>query len=392
MVGILNNLLISLNQAFAKKYKQPIWSPALLGSKQFLGGSSLAFFDTTGISDAEFLKHKPKVGDLDTQCDVNLKPQLQEFLDSIRGKHVGNATFLGYTNAAEQFNALFLLDDPKVNGEPVIKMQIDFEFGEYAQGSPTEWYRFSHSSDWADISRGVKGVFHKWLFRALTGTVSSSTKYVVDVKKTKTTVSPEPVTDNNLSFAVASGQGGGMSIKYEPYKDPATGKSKKDGVPLMRLIPSAQREYVQNLAQQFELLFGQEPDRDELKLQQSFIGTCQLMNKYLDEEQKQQTVKYLIDICFEPGQAQMIDRDDPDSDRDVKFAAIDAMLIGDKQNKPALTVSNAKALRAEAVKMQAAYAQDYYDVEAYKKQFPGATRPRSDMKKAMAAGTWAPQR
>ena len=208
MVGLLDKLLQDINVAFYKQNKKPLWNPQLLQSKEFLGGSSLHFFDTKGISDKEFAKHKPKVGDIDTQCNKELEPEVEKFLTSYDHKQIGDTTLLGFSRGSEQYNALFQFQDPP------IKIQIDFEFGKYdvKTDMPDEWYRFSHSSEWNDIQAGIKGVFHKYIYRALTS-AHSSIKHQVDVKKTKTNIKPN-VADNDLSFAVASGQGGGLSHKY----------------------------------------------------------------------------------------------------------------------------------------------------------------------------------
>jgi hypothetical protein len=66
----------------------------LLQSKQFLGGSSLHFFNTAGISDKEFSKNKPKVGDIDTQCNKELEPEIEEFLTTYDHKQVGDTYYL----------------------------------------------------------------------------------------------------------------------------------------------------------------------------------------------------------------------------------------------------------------------------------------------------------
>ena len=374
MVGLLDKLLNDINGAFYSKYKKPLWNPNLLQSKQFLGGSSLHFFNTDGISDKEFAKHKPKVGDIDTQCNKELEPEIRDFLTAYDHKQIGDTTLLGFSQGSEQLNALFQFQDPP------IKIQIDFEFGRYNPETdmPDEWYRFSHSSEWNDIQEGIKGVFHKYIYRALTS-AHSSIKHQVDVKKTKTNIKPN-VRDNDLSFAVASGQGGGLSQKYEPYihTDPETGEKQthKDKVPYKRLIPSAQRTYIQDLDKQFYYFFGTNPEDNDKELQKSFLGTLELINKYIpDPASKQSVFTAFLELCFEPGNAQMITKNDPERDQEIKFAAIDNFVKVCKLGK----------LRNTAVEMGKAYIDEFKEVQAYKQEHPEEKQPRAALKRAKAA-------
>jgi len=369
MVKLLDKLLTDIDNAFKARTKTPMWSPELLKSKQFLGGSSLHFFNTDGISDEEFAKHKPKVGDIDTQIDKNLEGQVEEFLTSITNKKIGDAVFLGFSRGNEQYNGLFEFENPP------IKIQIDFEFGKYnpETNTPDDWYRFSHSSDWEDVKAGIKGVFHKYIYRAL-AKAAPSEKYIAKMagagKNKKMTITG-PTSDSNFSFAVASSQGGGARAKYKPYIDPETGQPKEiNGVPVMEPLSPKDSEYIQDLSKQFELFFGTSPNGDDSQLQQSFLGTLDLMNKYLDTNAKQTAVTEFLDIVFEPG-AQMITANDPVRDREIKFAAVDAMLEKLKLG----------AMRTKAIQMAKAYEDDYNEVEAYKKANPDDPRPRASLKK-----------
>ena len=370
MVNLLDKLLGDINNAFKAQHKVPMFSPELLKSKKFLGGSSLHFFNTDGISDEEFAKHKPKVGDIDTQLDKNLEPQVEEFLNSITNKKIGDTVFLGFSRGNGQFNGLFEFENPPM------KIQIDFEFGKYdtKTNAPDDWYRFSHSSDWDDVKAGVKGVMHKYLYRAL-AKAGPTEKYIAKLtglgKKRAVTISG-PVTDANFSFAVSSGTGGGARAKYKPYVDPETGQEKViDGIPVMEPVKPEDSDYIQDLSQQFELFFGQQPNGNDSQLQQSFVGTLALMNNYLDDSAKKTAFETFLQIVFEPG-AQMITAGDPARDREVKFAAIDQMI-----EKLGL-----KSLRPSAVKIAQEYEKDYHDLEAFKQANPTSKRPRADMMKA----------
>lgn len=373
MIGVLDKLLHSINQTFNAHYKEPLWSPQLLQSRQFLGGSSLSFFDLPAISDEVYTAKKPKVGDIDTQCNQEHEQQLNDLLTNSVNKRIGNSIFLGFSKGNKQFNALFQLD------EPPVKVQIDFEFGKYdpATNSPDAWYKFSHSSEWEDIDAGIKGVFHKYIYRAL-ASVSKTEVYFAKLQgrgeKRGYVIGDTPVRMNQLSFAVSSSQGGGVSTKLSPYLDPTTNQPiYKDGIPVMVEIPSKERNYVQDLAQQFEIFFGHKPAANDLQLQKSFVGTMQLMNKYLPPETKEIIAKSFIRICFRIGE-QMITRDDPTRDAKIKFVAIDRMITDLKLPQ----------LRDYAEEMAINYEDDYHELEAFKKANPNEKQPRAALKKLKA--------
>jgi hypothetical protein len=361
MVGQLRTLLAAQNESFKAAYGKYIWEPKLLNSGKMFSGSSLQFFDVKGVNTQDFLNKlkKTKVGDIDTQINQDMGEEVTAWLKSIIGKKIGNGTFLGFNSS---LSSIWLLDDPQV------RIQVDYELGPYdaKTKSPTEWFAYSHSSHYDDMAAGIKGVFHKYINRALTH-AQSSEKYVARVLKKGVKISPEPVTDSDYSFAVSSAQGGGMSIKYKPYIDPATGQSmEKDGIPVMQLLEPKDRDYIQNLDQQFQMTYGRKRGAADKNLQGSFVGTLQLMNKSFGPEQIESVARAFLDILFGSG-AQMITKDDPERDRDTKFAAVDAMLLGGSGVKP-LNLPNSQGLRQEAVKMAMDYA------EKFKAKKAGATK------------------
>lgn len=356
MVGQLRALLAAQNESFKTAYGKYIWDPKLLKSGQMFSGSSLQFFDVKGVNTQDFMNKlkKTKVGDIDTQIDQDMGDEVTAWLKSIIGQKIGNGTFLGFNSS---LSSIWKLDDPPV------RVQVDYELGPYdpKTKAPTEWFAYSHSSHYDDMAAGIKGVFHKYINRALTH-AQSSTKYVARVLKKGVKISDEPVTDSDYSFAVSSAQGGGMSMKYKPYIDPATGQPmEKDGIPVMQQLDPKDRDYIQNLDQQFQINFGRKRTAADQKLQGSFVGTIQLMNKAFTPEQNEAVARAFLDILFGRG-AQMITKDDPARDRDVKFAAVDAMLLGGDGIKP-LNLPNGKGMRQEAVKM----AMDYADAFNAKK-------------------------
>ena len=356
VVGVLSDLLHKINDVFAKQYKEPLWHENSVQAQKFLSGSTAKFFDKK-ISDEEFLRVKPKVGDIDTQAPDKHAETIEKFLTSLIGKQVGDAAFIGFSPGNNQYTSMWqvTLDDLPV------KLQIDFEYGAHdpETGLPTDWQEYSHSSSWEDLSAGVKGVFHKYIDRALPYATSVTTKYVARVLKKSTKISDEPVTDSDYSFAVSGQGGGGVSRKYVPYNDPSTGTPmERDGIPVMQLLDPANRQYIQNLGQQFEIFFGRKPKGNDQQLKNSFVGTVDLANKYLDDQQRTELFNRFVSICFEPG-SQMITKCDPVRDRTIKMAAIDYMI----QN---MKMANPQAMRKQAIKTAMDYEQAFTSKQAGK--------------------------
>jgi hypothetical protein len=354
VVQVLSDLLHKINDLFAQQFKEPLWHENSVAAQKFLSGSTAKFFDKK-ISDEEFVRVKPTVGDIDTQAPDKHAETIKQFLTGLIGKKVGDTTFIGFSPGNNQYTSMWQVT---LNDLPV-KLQIDFEYGEHEEdtGLPTPWQDYSHSSAWEDLSAGIKGVFHKYIDRALPYAANVSTKYVARVLKKSTKISDEPVTDSDYSFAVSGQGGGGVSQKYIPYNDPNTGEPmEKDGIPVMQLLPTDSRQYIKNLAQQFEIFFGEKPNKQDQQLKNSFIGTVQLATKYLDDNQRTELFRRFVSICFEPG-SQMITKNDPVRDRDTKMAAIDYMVEH-------LKLPNAQGLRKEAINTAMAYEQAFTSKKA----------------------------
>jgi hypothetical protein len=322
IVPVLNKLLHDINNTFVKSFKQPLWNASLLSNRKFLSGSSLHFFNTD-ISDDEFTKLKPKVGDIDTQVNVTLRDNVKSFLDQYKGKTVGDATFLGYEVGNEQFSALWELANPP------IKVQIDFEFVEYGEkDEPTDWAQFSHSSSWEDIQAGVKGVFHKFIIQAFTTLTRQDFLLRKAVGRGKARAEQDvPATDNMLSFAVSSKEGGGLRQKYEPVTDDNGKPLVIDGLPVLRARPT--EGYDQSIAGIFSSLFDKKITPQQMAAMEkkfwSFTGLLEVMNTLLDPEEKDRVVVSFVRKLFEKG-AQGLYKNDPNRDIAEKSVALDLML------------------------------------------------------------------
>lgn len=109
------------------------------------------------VTHAEFAKHKPMVGDVDTQVTPEHKEKLASHLTP--GRKFGKYTVVGTKKHGNEISAVMKHE----NGE---HHQFDFQ-GVHHPGSESS--RFLHSSDWGDTKAGIKGAHHKILLNAIGG-------------------------------------------------------------------------------------------------------------------------------------------------------------------------------------------------------------------------------
>ena len=330
MVPKLNELLHAINNAYFKMTKQALWDPKVLQSGQFLSGSSLHFFNVTGIDDDTFFAKKPTVGDIDTMVDKTKEVTLQQFLTAYDDKKLGPSIFRGFQRGNEQFSALFELQDPPVS------VQIDFEFVEYQNGVPTDWARFSHSSSWEDLQQGVKGVFHKGLIQSLSALSRQDFLQRKLVGRGKMRAEQDvPMTDNMYSFAVSSKEGGGLRAKYEPVLGPKGKPLVVKGLPVMSATPA--EGYIQDIGKIFSTLLGKRlPKTVTQQISNnfwSFTGLVNLLAKILTPEEKEAVFDSFVLKTVGPG-AQGMYKNNPDKDIKEKLVALNYIMKALGVSKP----------------------------------------------------------
>lgn len=159
--GEIKNSLNDLHKSFHEETGKHLFGKnrkALVTGSAFSGSSAHLVNHT--ISDAELHKHKPTMGDVDTQVPAEHLSDLHKHLHV--GRKFGKYTVAGVKKHGHEVSILAKHE----NGQ---HHQIDFEGVEYHHEEPTQFETFAHSSHWEDTKNGIKGASHKQLLNATGG-------------------------------------------------------------------------------------------------------------------------------------------------------------------------------------------------------------------------------
>lgn len=299
IVPILYDGLKAINKAFQKDTGLELWSQKLIDSKKFLSGSAFHFFDTAGIKDGTFSAVKKSVGDLDTKVPEALSPFIKKWLDDHHGDTYGDLTLIGYKNSIGQFITLWKSKALDQN------IQIDLEQLPFVDGLPTTWAEFSHSSEWADLEHGLKGVAHKYLLRALNA--RDLRDVLIRMKSGKEKV----VTSSDTAFSIS-----GLRQKLEPVLGP-NGHEMKNGLHVYRELSTSETGFNTDLDDIFITYFGHAPSSTEQKQMWSFTGLIDLIHKHFDKTTETKIADGFANTLWGSG-AQSLYRDDPEKDLEEK--------------------------------------------------------------------------
>ena len=344
LIDEIVSVLSEINNLFKKKFGKKLWNNFnVVTSGKALNGSSVSLFNKD-ITDEEFVKHKPKVGDIDITFPGELMSKLWEFLNTIENKKLGTMTrYLGHrksnatkneVNSLDQINAIFEID----TGDYRVNVQIDFEASEYKDDEPTEWTLFSHNSDWADIQQGFKGVLHKFTLLNLARAVSMvegvlfvtptvakkanglSKKEYEAGKPFKVSKSKEFINPTNLAFSVDKGIRTKFTQVFHNDGEPLI----IDGKMVFMKKDSRIDKYVTDLEKIFALIFNREPSDSDMNNFKSFIGVVKLMKKYLDTKIIKNFFweQLVCKTLFCKSGCQGLERNDPEGDFEIKSAMI----------------------------------------------------------------------
>lgn len=298
--------LEAISKQFEEEHGLSLWNNTLLRSKEFLSGSSLHLFDLRGISDEDFTKHKPTVGDIDTQVDGNMKSTIDKFLKNLAaGTKVGPLVYVGAKPSGDQFITLWTVPAFGIN------VQIDMELVSFHNGKPTPWSSFSHGSAWEDLKLNIKGVFQKYLLRSFQARTAKDV-----IIQPKTARGKEKVIrKSEHAFSLK-----GLRVRMTPVLNAQGEQVFKNGMPVYTENDSATADYITDLDVLFASFFGVKGSKAEVDMMGSFAGLVALMKKYMTKSEQKQVLDGFANVMFEKG-AQGLVRGDPRADYDTKMIA-----------------------------------------------------------------------
>ena len=337
----LKNTLLSifkkLDELYFKSYKERLFI-SFDNFGEYLTGSSKFVFDID-ITDDEFIKYKPFVGDIDIAIDNNKIKRLLELLNNNENTLITkDVIYIGSTknelkSEDAQINTIFKVSKDNYT----TNIQIDFEGSEYIDNKPSQFSKFSHSSNWEDIKDGFKGVCHKFLLRSLARSISPIKDFIIVTPKS--TFEKYKISTSNknsksfLSFSVSKG----LRTKYIPVKDSNGSILIIDGKKAYKEdLDTSSEKYDKNLSSIFFKLFKVRPKNNDLSLFNSFKGCIELINKYHSKEIKDSIIRNLLDGVMIQG----LERDNPKSDMKIKLPLLGALIVKFNSNRGKLCELN----------------------------------------------------
>ncbi len=276
--------LRAFNKAFFNEYGTPLFPKFEdnVKTRKLFSGSTRLFFDKDF---EEFRTFKKKVGDMDLQYPEENRDNLREFLKKNEDKTFGKMIFLGNGgNSPTQENTIF----KTLSFSGLFQnIQFDFEPTFFESDVPSEFSTYAHYSSWTDMKNNVKGVFSKFIMRALVSSTERLKDIAVMTKTGKISKSPKYDDVGMRKFSVDKG----VRIAFEPVIENVSIKKTEDGKPIYREIETSDSTYERNLDNIFSFVFGVIPNVEEKQKFHSFIGIINLMRKYLDIK----TSEYVFD-------------------------------------------------------------------------------------------------
>lgn len=320
----VNSFVKDLNKKYKSKYKEDLISDKALAKMPFSGSTKILMRPNQKIERFG----KTKVGDIDLMVDRSKAKEIKEFLNSISGSTIGGAKILGGKNIRitpvkeKGINSDDIVVVEKKFGNKIVNIQFDIEYSEYEDGVPSRWANVSRSSPALDLRKGIKGLYHKELLRALTNVVGRSSigaKNIIVVGKNGKPLKTQPKTEelSNYAFNVFAG------VRTKRYKTVGNIGNKT----AIQEIPTSESTFTNDLDVIYELLFNQKPSSRESKRLESFTGLTKLIDKKLDTDKKNKIAKYLLDILF-GGKGAGTESQRPRAQREVTWKIFDKNVKG----------------------------------------------------------------
>ena len=306
--NIIETFLFDINNAFDSSEHWHIWYDlsGIINSRIIFSGSTNPLFDNN-ISDNEFRKYKPFLGDIDVKIPKEIASRFKIFLESIKGKMIGQVKYLGNNSMSGQISTLIEL--PKNFWYITKNIQIDFEIVDFEDEKPTEFSIFSHSSSWDDIKQNIKGIAHKYLIRSLIA-IKKHDNVVLLTKNDR--ISKKDINMNIMSYSVDKG----FRFKF-------TKSGCLDGKIAIKEIEPKDRIYYQDIGLMFSIIFGYMPSGNDMVLFSSFMGILDLIKQSFCEDDIIEIYNRIVELLFGPKSQKLYkDVSGKTQDYEVKMAVI----------------------------------------------------------------------
>lgn len=313
--------LLSVSDIYMEKTGYPIWNREdLLFEGKVFSGSTRAFFQKDRDT---FANKKPKVGDFDVQVPEDIFDTFHDFvLNDLPNMEIGDFVIHGSSQSPGQDHCLVKANKfyPEVGADYI---QIDWEYVPFKNNVPTDFATFAHYSSWEDIENDVKGVFMKYLMRALVSTIDERENVtIVSAKTGKPLASANKSTLKHfMGFSVDKG----IRTKFIPYLDENGNPLIVDGQEYWVEQPAKESKYTQDVGAMYQLIFNEPATEKDKKDLHSFVRTLNNLMKKFDTERITKVFFMFSKLLWGPG-AQGISAFDPKEDEEVKTSAYNQFL------------------------------------------------------------------
>ena len=252
------------------------------------GGSAAVFFDLES-HDELFATKKKKLGDIDVYIPRETYVNLFNMLHDLEGQRIislpegRSIDYVGQIDAdavGNQINSLFVYNFTDGDtGEPAqLNMQIDFVKARFTEeGVPHSSIVHSHGSSAADMMVGIKGFAKNYLISSLTSKLTRvpGKKATPSSTKDKIKISKSGESDEVTLYTFSTDYG---------FRKARELLGKVEDVDVYMDIKVSD-ETILETPQGFKMLFGTVPTPDELEQFHSYLGTLQLMKKYISDKE-----------------------------------------------------------------------------------------------------------
>lgn len=290
------DLFNEINARFKSSYGRNLWKPDDIKNSIVFNGSS-SFVLNADYDEKEIVKYKPQMGDVDITIPDYEGKNLFLLLRKNENKRFGRFTYKGTYRQNENAigDQILTIFRYYIDAKNHINIQIDFELTEFEKGSPTEFARFGHSSNFEDAKANVKAFHHKFIIQSVLTAISKLGDAIV-VTKTSTPDKLKQVGWNKnkpaklLKFSVTSG----MRMCLEPMLD--NGKQVyMNGLKVYKEIAVSDSKFEKSVQKIFNTAFRGNGD---IKDFHSFVGCLRLIKKYCDKREQQDILEAYFNIMF----------------------------------------------------------------------------------------------